>query len=262
MIIDFHTHCFPDRIAHNAVSSLENSSGGLVPQTDGTLNGLNLAMQHQGIAKSVVLSIATNPKQQTNVNNFAAEINKGNIIAFGSVHPDAPNIYDELDRIKELGLCGIKLHPEFQGFFVDDEKMKPIYKKISSLGFITVFHAGADLGFKNPVRCTPQRMYNALKHFDSPVVAAHWGGIYSYEDTLKYLCGTDIFFDTSFGYRVIPKPYAEEILQKHTADKILFGSDTPWSTPENELRLLNTLGLSENEKEKIYFKNAEKLLNI
>lgn len=262
MIIDFHTHCFPEKIAERAISALEHSSGGLVPQTDGTADGLKKAMERQNVAKSVVLSIATNAKQQTNVNNFAAEINGGNIIAFGSVHPDAPNAIEELERIKERGLCGVKFHPEFQGFFVDDEKMKPIYKKISELGLITVFHAGADLGYKSPIRCTPRRMANALKYLESPAVAAHWGGIYCYEDVLRYLCGTDIYIDTSFGYRVIPKPYAEEIIEKHSADKILFGSDTPWSTPENELRLLDTLGLSETEKEKICFKNAVKLLGI
>lgn len=262
MIIDFHTHCFPDKLAHHAISALETSSGGLLSNTDGTVCGLKNAMYRQSISKSVVLSIATNARQQTNVNNFAAEINSDNIIAFGSVHPDAENALDELERIKALGLRGVKFHPEFQGFFVDDEKMNPIYKKISELGLITVFHAGADLGFKAPVRCTPQRMARAMKYLECPVVAAHWGGIYCYEDTLKYLCGTEIYLDTSFGYRVVPKPYAEEIIKKHSTDKILFGSDTPWSTPENELRLLNTLGLSENEKEKIYFKNAEKLLGI
>lgn len=262
MITDFHTHCFPDKIAQRAVGALEMSSGGLTPHTDGTVGGLRTAMRRHGISKSVVLSIATNTKQQTNVNNFAAEINGDDIIAFGSVHPDADDVSDELERIKELGICGVKFHPEFQGFFVDDEKMTPIYKKISSLGLITVFHAGADLGYKAPIRCTPQRMAKALTHFESPVVAAHWGGIYCYEDTLKYLCGTDIYFDTSFGYRVIPKPYALQIIEKHSTDKILFGTDTPWSTPENETKLLNTLGLSENEKEKIYFKNAEKLLGV
>ena len=262
MIIDFHTHCFPDKIAHHAISALETSSGGLLPGTDGTVSGLKEAMRRQNVAKSVVLSIATNARQQTNVNNFAAEINGGDIIAFGSVHPDAPNALEELERIKSLGLCGVKFHPEFQKFFVDDDNMTPIYKKISELGLITVFHAGADLGFKDPIRCTPRRMANALKYLDCPVVAAHWGGIYCYEDTLKYLCGTDIYLDTSFGYRVIPKPYAEEILEKHSPDRILFGSDTPWSTPENEIRLLDVLNIGETEKEKIYFKNAEKLLGI
>ena len=129
MVIDFHTHAFPERIAKGAIEKLALASGGLIPQTEGTLESLRCEMQNDGVDLSVVLGIATNPAQQNNVNSFAAEINETEgFMAFGSVHPDAPDAVCELERIKELGLKGIKLHPEYQSFFVDDEKMKPIYK--------------------------------------------------------------------------------------------------------------------------------------
>ena len=149
MIIDFHTHAFPERIAAGAVDKLAYASGGLIPQTDGTLESLKEVMKRDGIDISVVLGIATNPTQQHNVNDFAAEVNnQEGFVGFGSVHPDAPDALDELDRIKSLGLKGVKFHPEYLGFFVDDERMKPIYKKISRLGLITLFHAGHDYGFR------------------------------------------------------------------------------------------------------------------
>ena len=263
MIIDFHTHAFPDKIATRAIDKLAYASGGLIPQTDGSLSSLKQEMKTDGIDISVVLGIATNPTQQQNVNNFSAEINKeGCFVGFGSVHPDAPDALEELERIKSLGLKGIKFHPEYQNFFVDDEKMKPIYKKISQLGLITVFHAGHDYGFGEPFHGMPKNMQNALKWFNSPVIAAHWGGSGCAKEVLDKLCGLDIWFDLSFGYGTMPKSFAQQILDKHTPDKLLFASDMPWHRPAWEKRLIESLDISNADKEKIYFKNAAKLLDI
>ncbi len=262
MLIDFHTHCFPEKIAKSALERLSFVSGGMVPNTDGTLKGLKNLMKSQGIDKAVVLSIATNARQQKNVNDFAAQINSQNIISFGSVFPASEDWSEELDRIKELGLKGVKLHPDYQGFSVDDEKMIPIYKKISALGLITVFHAGYDYGFPPPYGATPEKLVKILKYFDSPVVAAHWGGLDCGEGVLKHLCGKDIYFDTSFGFSNMPKYFAQKIIETHSADKILFGTDCPWHTPQMEMRLLDSLELSKEETEKITRKNAQKLLGL
>jgi len=263
MLIDFHAHCFPDSIGPKAMEKLSYNSGGLSPHTDGTVSGLKRSMQEQGVDLSVVLHIATNTHQQKKVNDFAASIHNGtDIISFGSVHPDSPDVMEELERIKSLGLPGIKFHPDYQGFLVDDPKMKAIYHKISDLGLITVFHAGLDYGFPPPYCCTPQRLCTALSWFDSPVVAAHWGGCGLGEDVLAHLCGSEIYFDTSFGFGTMPKYYAAKILETHGADKVLFGTDIPWHTAGMELRLLSTLGLSQEETEKITCKNAQKLLHL
>ena len=261
MLIDFHTHAFPEKIAEKAIQKLEFASGGLQPYTNGTVTGLLESMQKNGVQKSVVLSIATNANQQTNVNNFAAELNRyENLVPFGSVFPFAEDALYELERIKSLGLKGVKLHPDYQGFNVDDEKLKPIYKKISELGLITIFHAGFDYGFPPPYGATPEKLLKALSWFQSPVIAAHWGGLNCNQGVLDLLCGKDIYFDTSFGYSQLPRYYALKIIEKHGTDKILFGSDTPWHTPEMEKRLLNNLQLSVEDVEKINHLNAQKLL--
>ncbi len=262
MLIDFHTHCFPEKISQKAIEKLSYASGGLTPYTDGTVKGLKELMANKGVDKAVVLNIATNARQQKSVNDFAAEINSNNIISFGSVFPYSDDCLCELERIKALGLKGVKLHPDYQGFNVDDDKMIPIYKKISALGLITIFHAGFDYGFPPPYGATPDKMEKALKYFETPVVAAHWGGIDCAEAVLKHLCGKEIYFDTSFGYGNMPKYFAQKILDTHTADKILFGTDSPWHTAQMELRLLNTLDLSRENMEKITHKNAERLLEI
>lgn len=261
MVIDFHVHCFPDRIAEQAMKTLSHTSG-MKPYTDGTLKGLKAVMEKDGVDMCVVQSIATNARQQKAVNDFAASLASGTVFPFGSVYPDAEDALEELERIHALGLKGVKFHSEYQGFFIDDEKMKPIYQKISKLGLITLFHAGEDYGYMPPYHATPERIKNALKWFDSPVIAAHWGSQGMGQDTLKLLCGLDIYFDTAFGYASTPKPIQQAIVEKHGADRILFGSDCPWHTPSMDLFQLHTLELSETELEQIKSGNAKRLLGI
>ena len=262
MLIDFHTHCFPDTLAQKAIERLSYASGGMRPHTDGTLKDLHRSMQEGGVDVSVVLNIATNPHQQTSVNGFAREINGENIVAFGSVFPFAEDALDQLEQIKLSGLKGVKLHPDYQGFEVNDIRLKPLYRKIGELGLITVFHAGFDYGFPPPYGATPEKLAQAIEWFDSPVIAAHWGGLGCGEGVLEHLCGKNVYFDTSFGCGQMPRYYAQKIIERHGADKILFGTDTPWHTPEMELSLLSTLRLSEQERALITHQNAQRLLGI
>ena len=263
MLIDFHTHAFPERIAARAVGSLAEGSGGMVPQTERTLASLKEQMDKDGVDISVVLSIATNPKQQANVNSFAMEIDREDrFVAFGSVHPDAPDALAELERIKDAGLKGVKFHPEYQHFYANEERMKPLYRKISELGLITLFHAGQDIGFGPPYHCLPEHLLGALRWLEAPVVAAHWGGYGCAADVISMLCGENLYFDLSFGYGCIPKPFAQRILDRHGPEKLLFGSDMPWHRPAWERRLIDSLDLSEEDREKIFFRNAKGLLRL
>ncbi len=264
MLIDFHTHIFPDNIAVKALPRLQQYSGGICPCGEATVSSQLKVMARQGVDKAVLLSIATNPKQQRNVNDFAISLlNDERLIPFGSVHPDSEDALTELERLKSFGIKGVKLHPDYQGFFADEERMIPIYKKIAELGLITVFHAGVDIGFPEPVHCTPSMLKRILPLFgDTPVVAAHLGGYLLYEDVVKQLCGTDIYLDTSFSYGTVPPMYAKRIIEKHGADRVLFGTDMPWSSPENELSFIDSLQLEENEKQKILYKNAVSLLKL
>ena len=106
----------------------------------------------------------------------------------------------------------------------------------------------------------PEHLLEALKWLDGPVVAAHWGGMGCSLEVLEKLCGQDIFFDLSFGYCSMARATAQAIVDRHTPDKLLFGSDMPWHRPSWELRLLQTLDLSEADREKILFRNAQALL--
>lgn len=263
MLIDFHTHIFPDSVAPNAIQKLSLNAGGARSFYNGTKKGLIGFMDENGLDLAVVLSVATNPSQQKSVNDFAASVNGGRLISFGSVHPDAPDALSEIDRISDMGLYGIKLHPDYQQFYGDDKKMTPIYEKIAKKGMTVVFHCGVDIGLYPPVHMTPAYLAKALKPLEgATVVAAHFGGYMMWEQALDSLCGKEIYLDTAYAMGKIPPNLAAQIIRAHGAERILFGSDLPWSHAGDEVQLIRSLGLSKNDLEKIFYLNAKKILKI
>lgn len=263
MIIDFHTHAFPEKIVTRAMESLIHKGGALVPFTDGTPAGLLQAMDRSGVDRAVVLNIATNVKQIQSVNDFVAGLDD-RLIGFGSVYPgDIPYALEELERIHQLGLKGIKLHPAYQQFFVDDPKMAPIYQKAAALGLITVFHAGEDIGYDLPVHCTPQRLARALEMAENwTVVAAHMGGYLLWHDVERYLLGKNLYIDTSLAHGRLPAPQAKRMIRAHGADRVLLGSDCPWGFAKYEIGYIKSLGLEQQEQEQILGGNAARLLGL
>ena len=271
MLIDFHTHAFPDKIASRAIEALEQN---ILKQTGegpfahanyrGTLGELKNSMKQNNVDISVVLPIATTVTQSESINKFAAQINgKDGIISFGSLHPMQENPEQELLKIKELGLKGIKLHPEYQDFYIDSPESLRILKFAEELGLLVVLHAGRDLGMPEPLHCTPAQLSNVLEHVSGKnIIAAHMGGYLLWDDVLKYLAGSGIMLDTSYCLNEMPKETAIEIIKKHSADKILFGSDSPWAKPCVIMNALAGLGLSEENIDKITHKNACRILGI
>jgi len=248
-------------MAEKVLKALSHAAGCIDYFTDGTKNGIKKALDKAGLDKAVVLNIATNPEKHKKINDAALALNDDSIIGFGSIHPAAPDCMDELERIAEMGLKGIKLHPEYQNFQTDDPKMFPIYEKIGSLGLITVFHAGYDDAYMPPPKCTPQSLSNALPYFGgATVVAAHMGSYMMWKEVYETLCGRDIYFDTSFCFSRIPKPLMAAIIKKHGTDRILFGSDSPWGDMEKEIRLIDSLELPQKDYDMIMGGNAERLL--
>jgi len=262
MIVDFHVHCFPDGLAAKAIAELKAKAG--IPQwSDGTIAGIKNSMKKAGISHSVVLSIATRPKQTKKITEWAASIQDHEITAFGSVHPESAEWKEELTILKDLGIKGIKLHPEYQEFFVDDERMYPIYDAAFSLGFIIVLHAGADLGYPAPYHCTPQRLRKVVDAFPGGrFVAAHMGGFKFWDDVEKYLVGTETYIDTSFSLGFMGREQVLRIVSNHGYDKMLFATDSPWSSQTDEVAAFKRLGLSEKEESAILGGNAAGLLGL
>lgn len=264
MYIDFHIHAFVDEIAERAISKLEITSN-FTAHTKGTIADTVKKLEEWNVDKGVLLPIATKPSQQSTINNWAADIQKNNprITAFGSVHPDAPDTLEELERIKALGLKGIKFHPDYQNFFIDDEKVYPIYEKCGELGLPVIFHAGFDPLSPEVIHALPKssaRAHDAVPQMT--MILAHLGGMYHSDEVEEFLVGKNIYFDTAFVATNIADEQVERIIKTHGADKILLASDCPWHETTTEIDMINRLDLTDDEKQMIFHKNAEKLLGI
>lgn len=262
MIIDIHTHCFPDPLAARAVSSLSHTSG-LKPFQDGTIDGLMKSMSESGVDLSVLQPIATKPDQTVSINKWAAEVNNDKIISFGTIHPEFENFKDTIKWLTEHGFKGIKFHPEYQNFFVDDPAYFKLYEAIFNAGLIIIFHSGVDLSYSEPFRCTPKRLHTLLDTFPgSKIIAAHMGGYRYWNDTEKYLIGRDIYLDTAFSLPELGQEKASRIIKEHGASKILFASDSPWADPGKDISIIKSLPINDTEKNNILGENAKKLLSL
>ena len=265
MVIDFHTHIFPDRIASKSIESLEKASG-ITAATDGTLSGLLNSMEKSTVSVSVILPVVTKPSQFDSVNQFAAEVNRtysGKLLSFGGIHPDCEDYKNKLDTIKDLGLPGIKLHPDYQRVMIDDVRYMNIMEYADSLGLIIMVHAGIDIGLPNPVHCPPDRARKVLdKIKPSKMILAHYGGWKQWEEVYELLAGENVYLDTSFTFDYIEREMFLKILEKHGHEKILFATDSPWSDAKKAVETVRSLPVLANVKEDILYNNAKRLLNL
>ena len=264
-VIDSHIHTFPDPIAPGAVGRLQKISG-LIPQTDGTVSDTLRLMEEEGIDRALLLNIATAPKQQKTINNCAKELADKmgeRFIPFGSVHFEAPDVLMELDRIKALGLKGIKLHPDYQGFLINDERLFPIYEKCADLDLPIVFHSGFDCYSPELIHAPPKASREVVRRFPGlKIILAHFGGFRQWEDVEKYLIGENVYFDTAMCASNAPKGQIERMIRSHPPDKILLGSDCPWENPALSVQFILSMDLSDAQKADIISGNVKRLLNI
>ena len=282
MIIDFHTHIFPEKISAAVIEKLSRVSR--TPAfTNGTLDGLKNSMDAAQINLSVILPVATNPGQVEKINASAAALNEKffgeGIFSLGSIHPDYTNYREELRRVKNRGLKGIKIHPVYQDANIDDIKFLHILDCAAELDLIVVTHAGLDIGFPGVVRCSPQMIRRVVDTVgDFKFVAAHMGGWKNWSDVLQLLSDTKIFIDTAFSTgEIIPRNdftwNADDLklldaaqfmtfVKIFGADRILFGTDSPWTSQKNSLEFMNALPLDLADKNKILGLNAKRLLEL
>lgn len=279
MVIDFHTHTFPDRIAAAAVSKL--STAGKIPaHTGGTADALLASMSRGGITYSVTLPVATNPMKLSSMNTAAiAALETPGLIPFGAMHPDAPDWEDQLHRLAEAGIKGIKLHPLYQDIAVNDLRCLRLMGKAAELGLITLLHAGDDIGYPGVVRCSPEMARQALNDLGGGnVVLAHMGGWKNWERVVDHIGPTGAYIDTSFSLGFVtpltPDAYTPEECRLLTgaefcamvralgSHRVLFGTDSPWEDQTQALEKLRALPLTEAELSAILGGNAAALLRL
>ncbi|HBI63977.1 MAG TPA: metal-dependent hydrolase [Clostridiales bacterium] len=282
MIIDFHAHTFPPKIAAPVLQKLQRLSRSR-PFTDGTADGLRRSMEHAGVDVSVLLPVMTNTGQVRKLNEAAARTNEHwretGLLSFGGMHPDTPNIREELSHAQQLGLRGIKLHPAYQGTDFDDIRYLRIIDRACELGLIVLTHAGWDIGMPEHNFCSVRHVQRVMREVSpDKLVLAHMGGWHDWEAVEQELAGLPLYFDTAFSTGdILPAPGTtrtpEEshnlrqaqfvrLVRRHGADRVLFATDSPWSDQAETLHFVRTAGFSEAELNALLGGNAQKLLGI
>lgn len=274
-VIDFHTHIFPDKIAMKAIPILE-ANGHVKANTNGTVRGLIESMDLANIDYSIALPVATSPNQVKSINDFAISVNNKEckIISFGAMHPDYIDYKEELIRLKENGIKGIKLHPEYQNTYIDSSKYINIINEAFNLGLIVVIHAGIDIGIDSDIKASPDRILNCknkLTH-DGIFVLAHMGSWNMWDEVYDKILGKGFYIDTAFSLgnldykgniiKMFDSNLLKKFIDKQGIDYILFATDSPWASQEEYVKYLNNLDLDEESLDKIFYSNASKLLKI
>lgn len=282
MIIDIHTHMFPMKIAASALRSMQQNSH-IALFSDGTEAGLAENMRGAGVDLAVVQPVATNPEKVSRINDAAILVNEGfrgtGILSFGGIHPACSYWEAELERIREAGIIGIKLHPAYAHIDIDDPRSIAILKKCRDLDFIVLLHSGKDVGIPGATEAVPSRIRNALdKVGRMKLIAAHMGGWKCWQEGRNLLPETGIFIDTAFALgrmepaqdqykwneddlNLLNEDKFCELLDAYGTDHVLFGTDSPWADPEKEIRKIRQLSLSKPEIDRILGENAKELLH-
>lgn len=273
MIIDAHVHIYPDKIAKRAVALLEERSG-VQAKTNGMRDGLIASMREKGIDYSLLLPVATSAKQVDTINEEAGETNAAaketGLLSFGGIHPETENYKEVLRRVKALGLKGVKLHPDYQEAFFDDIRYKRIVAEASELGLYLMVHAGEDIGLPDPIHCRPEHVLDVVKDTQSDkLILAHMGGWRLWDDVRAQLLELPVYFDTAFSEDYLPgvqgmlTPEAfVDLVRAMGAERVLFGTDSPWSDQAEAAEWIRNTALTQEEKELIFHGNFERTIGV
>lgn len=260
-IIDCHCHIYPSKIADKAVMGIGNFYH-IGMCYDGRLETLTKENKDNGITHSLIFSVATKPSQTQSINAFIADNVSQNPEAFtglGTLHPDSDDLKGDIEHIIELGLKGVKLHPDIQGISLEDKRCFKIYELCEGRLPILLHTGDKRYEFSNP-----KELKTVLDTFkDLTLIGAHFSGYSVWDEVEDTLSGyKNLFVDCSSSMPFMTREKAKELVRFFGADKVLFGTDFPMWKIKDELSRFESLGLTTEEKEKIYYLNACKLFRI
>jgi len=262
MIIDFHTHIFPDQVAKNAIPFLEKE-GEVKAILNGTKQDLIASMDKAKVDKSVVCSIATKPSHFQSIFDWSQQIRSQRLFPFPSVHPEDHDAVEKIEQIKEAGFLGMKMHPYYQDFYLDEKRMEPIFHAISNAGLVLLMHTGFDIAFPHERRADPARIVHLTNTFPKlKLVTSHLGAWSLWNEVNELIAGKPIYMDISYALEFLDMEFAREILLKHPKNFILYASDSPWSDQQATMELVYRLNLGREIEDHIFGLNAQHLLGL
>ncbi len=264
MIIDFHAHIYPEKVANKILSLAKKKLKIEVPGT-GSPQDLRDRMRSSRIDISVVLPLAKGQADVSSLNDWVRSVSGNGMIAFGSIHPLMDGLEDELDRLVSSGIKGVKMMPLLQMVYPDDPRCDRLYEAVIQRDMILVTHAGRDPLDRDEVFGTPERFAKVVESYpDLKLILAHLGGLRMWDDVRKHLLPAkgNVRFDTSYAYFYIGRKDMAELIQDFGTDRVLFGSDYPWEDPGRAVDIIKSLDFSEKEVESLLWKNGAELLGI
>ncbi len=264
-IIDVHTHAFPDDIAPKVTEALR-ARYGVNSVYPSTINSLLDVMEKTRVDVSVVQIYANSPEKVRRLNDWGAEVAKrerSKIYCFGTVHPNMSNPSEELERIVKMGLKGVKFQPTAQRFYPNDPRLFTIYEKMVELKLPALFHSGNERKPLDLVYAPPRSFVEVLSSFpDFTVILAHLGGYRMWEQVDAVLDFKNVYFDTSACNSELDEPKLKRMIELLGIDRIMYGSDFPWFDCRQELDAMKMVSISEEQKKKILWGNASRILGF
>lgn len=261
-IINSHAHIYPQKIAEKATLAIGKFYDIEMDMKAGTAEELIKDGSASGITRYVVHSVATTAHQVRSINEFIKyEIDlHPEFIGFMTLHPDLTEeeVEKEVNWAIENGFKGVKLHPDFQKFYVDGENALKFYKVVGDKLPI-LLHIGDDrFDFSKP-----ERLVKIAKLFPNvKYIAAHFGGYRCWKDYKLYKGLDNVYFDTCSSLPFISAETAKTIISELGADKFFFATDFPMWDTKTELERFNKIPLTNAEREMIFSENIKKLLNL
>jgi len=260
VIIDSHMHVWPDVIARRALAGPQPDMHRF---GDGTIAGALLAMDDAGVDLAVTLNVANVASHLANVNSFAGSMAPDRFIGFGTVHPDL-SVEENVTSLAANGLKGVKIHPLFQGFALDDRRLWAILDALRG-EYVAIIHVGEGGDAAGNERATPamlRALIDALPGLD--IVACHFGGYRQLTEAHELIQGQAVYLDTSWppGLTSLDPKKVREIVRRHGSDHVVFASDWPMGQPSADIAAVRELLLDEDETDLILGGNMARLLNI
>ena len=259
-IIDIHTHIYPDEIAQKATDSVRDFYGIDGGGMDGTVYTLLKRGKQAGISKFVVLPVAIRPDRVQGINDFivAQRAIHPEFIGFGTVHAGMENLSDEVQRIMDLGLKGIKMHPDSQRFAIDDPRLFPMYEAIRGRIPVMLHMGDARYDYSHPIKLRKiLDMFPGLQ-----AIAAHFGGYSMQQTAYELLKDTDCIMDISSSMMFMEKGEPERYINAYGAERLAYGTDYPLWDPITEVNRFMGLKLTWEQKEQIAWKTAHRFLDL
>lgn len=260
MIIDVHCHAWPDQLAARAL-------GPRVPQLprvgDGKISTLPGVLAESGVDRGVLLGIADSAKYVAGTNRFVAAVRGGPLVGFGTIHPDL-SVEENLASLRDNDIRGVKLHSLFQGFAYDDPRVWDILEGFGS-DIAVIAHVGAGGDRVSNERASPGMVRDIVRQFpDLRMIACHFGGYHQLDEAEEDLLGENVYLETSWppSLATLAPERVRDIISRHGADRVVFGSDWPMADPAAEIAAVRALRLSDDDTEAILGGNAARLLGI